>query len=490
MLHAMPLGVCIFDANYVVVFWNRCLESWTRINAADIMGKQLGDFFPHLMQPKFMSRVHDLLQGGPPAIFSARLHGSIIPSTLPNGESRLQHTVVRILEQNASYFLMTMQDVTEAHIRLRDYAQMHKLAQEEIATRKEVEANLRESEERYRIFFESSDAIKLILHPETGKIVESNGMAESFYGYSAQKLHSMTIYDLLPDAQDGAGCEATTTALHQGGYFSFRHCIASGEIRDVDMHACQMQYKGKTLVVSSIQDMTELRRLEQVKADVEKIVHHDLRSPLTGLINIPGIRMESENITSDQRTLLAMIAASGRRMLSLINSSLELYKIENGTYSFSPEPCDLEERVQDIVDVLTVSMGLEQTAVQVIKIPADALFDRVQVETDVNLLEVILVNLLRNALEACDPGQPVRVELMLDSDQDLEVRVWNNQPVPEAIRARFFEKYVTADKIGGTGLGTYSAALMTKALGGVISMHSTSETGTCVSVRIPRKRQT
>lgn len=485
VLHTMPLGVCIFDKDYVVRFWNRCLESWTKIRATDIMGKPLGDFFPHLMQPKFMGRIDALFQGGPPAIFSARLHGSMIPSTLPNGESRLQHTVARILERNddSPCILVTMQDVTEAHIRLRDYAQMHKLAQEEIAMRKEVEASLRESEQRYRIFFESGDAIKLILHPKTGAIIEANAVAETFYGYSGQHLRNLTIYDLLADAQDVAGCESTAQALMQGGYFSLRHCKASGELRHVDMRTCQMQYNGETLVVSSIQDMTDLRRLEQIKADVEKIVHHDLKSPLTGLITIPELLMEDENTTAGQRKLLMLVAASGRRMLNLINSSLELYKIENGTYVFYPERCDPGQIVADTVDVLIVSMGLEPTAVRVRTLPADAA--NTELETDSSLLEVICMNIFRNALEACDAGHSVDITLV-DSGHDVEIRVCNNRPVPERIKNHFFEKYVTAEKIGGTGLGTYSAAQMTRALGGIISMHSTSETGTCVTVRLPR----
>ena len=157
LLHAMPLGVCIFDETYVIRFWNRCVESWTKIASSSIVGRNVSEFFPDLLEPKFTSRFELLFQGGPPVIFSARLHGSIIPSTLPGGMDRLQHTIARAFKDKntgKNTVLMTMQDVTEAHMRLRDYARMHATAQHEIEMRRKTEAVLRESEERFASAFE------------------------------------------------------------------------------------------------------------------------------------------------------------------------------------------------------------------------------------------------------------------------------------------------------------------------------------------------
>jgi diguanylate cyclase (GGDEF)-like protein/PAS domain S-box-containing protein len=157
LLHAMPLGVCIFDETYVIRFWNRCVESWTKIASSSIVGRNVSEFSPHLLEPKFTSRFELLFQGGPPVIFSTQLHGSIIPSTLPGGMERLQHTVARAFKEKTSgqnSVLMTMQDVTEAHMRLRDYARMHATAQHEIEMRRKTEAVLRESEESFASAFE------------------------------------------------------------------------------------------------------------------------------------------------------------------------------------------------------------------------------------------------------------------------------------------------------------------------------------------------
>jgi len=104
--------------------------------------------------------------------------------------------------------------------------------------------------------------------------------------------------------------------------------------------------------------------------------------------------------------------------------------------------------------------------------------------TDVLLLDIILMNLLRNALEASDNGVKVFVDLS-ENEGNYSIVISNGRPVPVEIRERFFDKYTTTGKVGGTGLGTYSAAIMTKAIGGTIEMETSEETGTKVTIRIP-----
>lgn len=205
LLHAMPLGVCIFDRDYVVRFWNRCLQSWTRIPAADIVGQRLGHFFPNLREPKFTSRFEQLFQGGPPVIFSARLHGCIIPSVLPGGMTRLQHTVARALRDETTaetVVLMTMQDMTEAYVRVRDYARMHETAQREIEMRRRAEAVLRESEQRFVSAFEYAANGMALLSLE-GEWMKANQALCSMLGYREEELLGRTLHEFtLPEDRD------------------------------------------------------------------------------------------------------------------------------------------------------------------------------------------------------------------------------------------------------------------------------------------------
>jgi len=359
---------------------------------------------------------------------------------------------------------------------------------QDISARKGAEEALRESEERYRSFFTSLEAIKLLLDPATGAIKDANPAAVEFYGYDLTQLQHMFVYDLNILPREELLAELAAAAARGRGHYFFRHRLASGVVRDVEVYASAIHYRDTTLLMSSIHDVTELRRLEQIKEDVERIVRHDLKSPLNALINIPLLLLEEKNLTADQRELLGMVAASGRRMLSQINSSLELHKIETGAYEFHAQECDPLQLVLDIVELLSVSMSFDPDHICIHDHTAAAAAGkgRILLHTDGFLLDIVLMNLLRNAVEASPPQDPVGVDFSEDAT-DFVIAISNSGCVPLEIRDRFFDKYATAGKRGGTGLGTYSAAIMTRAMGGTISMETSEETGTSVTVRLPRR---
>ncbi len=100
-------------------------------------------------------------------------------------------------------------------------------------------------------------------------------------------------------------------------------------------------------------------------------------------------------------------------------------------------------------------------------------------------MRTALHNLLINALEASMPSGAIAVGLT-SSDHDCTINITNNGVVPIEIRDKFFDKYVTSGKFSGTGIGTYSARMMVRAMGGDITM-STSDVDneTVVTVRMP-----
>jgi len=220
---------------------------------------------------------------------------------------------------------------------------------------------------------------------------------------------------------------------------------------------------------------------------VERIVSHDLKAPLNGLINIPRLLLEDENLQPEQRDMLRLVEVSGRKMLTQINSSLELHRIERGLYVPRAAACDPAGLLRLNASILEISMGFAPGTVVVKDRRAGDGEPERTVFTDEVLLDIVFMNVLRNALEATPPGGTVGVELTAGEGQCV-VAVTNALAVPEAVRADFFEKYSTAGKPGGTGLGAYSADVMTRALGGSVTMETSEEAGTRVVVRIPDRR--
>jgi signal transduction histidine kinase len=138
----VPLGVCILQSDYVVLFWNSCLEEWTKILRSQILGTVITEKFPHFLQQQYASRLEQVFQGGPPAIFSSQLHKYTIPAPLPQGKSRIQHTTVTSLpgfDDDSYYALMSIQDVTDLTFRVQEYRSMRDRALAEAAERRRAQ---------------------------------------------------------------------------------------------------------------------------------------------------------------------------------------------------------------------------------------------------------------------------------------------------------------------------------------------------------------
>jgi PAS fold len=135
----IPLGLCIFNSDYIVLYWNNFLEEWTKTPRKLILGTSLIEKYPHLSKPQYVSRLQDIFSGGPPAIFSSQLHTYIIPAPSSLGKDRIQHTTVTSLPSiNGQGYcaLMSIQDVTDLTYRVQEYRVMRDHALAEAVERK------------------------------------------------------------------------------------------------------------------------------------------------------------------------------------------------------------------------------------------------------------------------------------------------------------------------------------------------------------------
>lgn len=340
-----------------------------------------------------------------------------------------------------------------------------------------------ETQQRFESMFRNNPAMMGLTVRPGRHFVDANQAFISITGYQREEFLGKTAQELglfadetLPGevaaALDGQGRYSNSDVLIRCKDGSLRHGAFSAEV----VHGPRADH-----VVSVMLDITERRQAEQFREDVERILRHDLKTPLTGLITIPRLLRDDDNLTPEQRALVDVMAASGRRMLNQINGSLELYKIESGIYRFQGRDCDPARLVWENIELLCTIIKADLGRFQV---QGRASAPGGKLTTDPLLLDVVLMNLLRNGLEASDPDTPVVVDLGKDG-QGYTIAISNNRPVPAEIRDRFFEKFVTAGKQGGTGLGTYSAALMVRAMGGRIDMETSDAAGTTVTLRLP-----
>ena len=96
-------------------------------------------------------------------------------------------------------------------------------------------------------------------------------------------------------------------------------------------------------------------------------------------------------------------------------------------------------------------------------------------------------NLLKNCIEAAPHDSQISLRIDIRGETEVFFSFHNNSIVPGSIRSRFFKKFSTKNKQGGTGLGNYSAMLIAKTLGGNIEMKTSEKNGTFVIVSFSQK---
>jgi PAS domain S-box-containing protein len=139
----------------------------------------------------------------------------------------------------------------------------------DIRERKQAEAQLRESEGLYRSMFEKNQAVKLLINPATGEILDANSSAAEFYGYDQEILRQMRIQQINTLTPQEVQAEMALARAEKRRLFHFRHRLASGEIRDVDVFSGPVQLQGMELLYSIILDVTAQKQAEQALRESE-----------------------------------------------------------------------------------------------------------------------------------------------------------------------------------------------------------------------------
>jgi PAS domain S-box-containing protein len=167
--------------------------------------------------------------------------------TKEKGKRWISAVNIPIIEQNI--MVSTVQDVTE---------------------RKLMEMALRESEEDYRRLFEDHSAIKLLIDPDTGKIIQSNHAAAAYYGWTREELSQMTVPQINTLPPEVIDEEMRKVRARKSVCFEFKHRLADGSTRDVEVFSSTIKMKGKELLHSIIHDITNRKQAEKALQESER----------------------------------------------------------------------------------------------------------------------------------------------------------------------------------------------------------------------------
>lgn len=182
----------------------------------------------------------------------------------------------------------------------------------DITENKKAEIALRESENKFRSFFQNNHAMMMLIDPSTGDIMDVNPAACAFYGNSREELLTKKITEINTLSLEEVKVEMQKALSEERNYFNFRHRLASSDIRDVEVYSGPIQHSGKHLLYSIIHDVTERKEAElQLRKSEEKFrsfFHNNLSimlliDPETGMITDANIAA-SQFYGYSQNTLL------------------------------------------------------------------------------------------------------------------------------------------------------------------------------------------
>lgn len=120
-----------------------------------------------------------------------------------------------------------------------------------------------ESEARYRSFFDNNHAVMLLVDPDDTRIVDANPAAAEFYGHSRERLRSMSIGDINALPEERIREEMARARARDRSVFQFRHQLADGSIRDVEVFSGPISVEGRSMLYSIVHDITDRIEAEQ-----------------------------------------------------------------------------------------------------------------------------------------------------------------------------------------------------------------------------------
>ena len=332
------------------------------------------------------------------------------------------------------------------------------------------------------------DAIAIV-NPD-GLIELANDAARNLFQLNPGLSVSTLVDHRLPEmfrqvSRDGKVAEPSgysnamqvTDSAGQMRYF-LPHAIP---IVDAEKHLL-----GVTLVLG---DVTNLRRLDEMKSGLLSVVSHELKTPLTSIRMAMHLLLEERigPLTPKQTELLVAARDDSDRLHKIIEGLLDMGRLESGNVEMNLRPESAEHLIQQAVSAMDTAFHDRGVSVEV-DVPQDV----PRVLADPDRMDHVFSNLLGNALKFTPPGGHVRVSAAPE-EGFVRFSVDDTGPgiAPEHL-ARIFDRFyrVTGpNQPGGAGLGLAIAREIVLAHGGTIEVHSQLGQGSQFSFTLPRSDQ-
>jgi PAS domain S-box-containing protein len=400
----------------------------------------------------------------------------------------------------------------------------------EEAKRKEAEKTLLKSEEKFRKIFDDHSAVKLLIDPYTGNIVDANKSAANYYGWSCEELIKMKIgqINILSSQEITKNIESIMS--DNKNQFEFKQKLKDGSIRDVEVLSSKIKIDNKDLLHSIIHDITKRKNAEvllkeksykiesqnneyqQINEELNQtnqeliiakekaeesdhlktaFVHnisHEIRTPMNAIVGFSGLLNNPDLLQEDRQYYTSLIIQSSDQLLSIINDIVSIASIEAEQEKVQEDEININSICKLINDQFfpentnpNVKFGLQTSL-------AD---DEAIIITDSTKLTQILTNLISNALKFTQDGFVYFGYTLKDDFLEFYVEdsgIGISSDMHDEIFKRFRQVETTAARtFGGSGLGLSISKAYVEMLGGHIWLSSEVGKGSVFYFTLPYK---
>lgn len=336
----------------------------------------------------------------------------------------------------------------------------------------------------------------IVVLDKNGTIVKANPMAESLTGWKAAEMRGKNWDELVPlEDENGKRVpiadRASQKVLETKKVFAndkYYYVRKDGKKFPVGTTAAPVLVKGKVIgVIKVFRDITREKYIDKAKSEFVSLASHQLRTPLSSIKWFSEMLLHGDagELAKEQKEFVNNIFLSNERMIDLVNSLLNISRIESGRIIVDPVPTDVGQLVRELIKELEVKIKEKnmQMAVSVYE-------NMPKINLDPKLIRQVYMNLLTNSIKYTPAGGRIVVMISIKDKEILSQISDNGYGIPKREQERVFQKFYRGEnvvkvEIDGTGLGLYLVKAIVESSGGKIWFESEEGKGTAFWFTLP-----
>ena len=412
------------------------------------------------------------------ACFVAFIIAVIINSIIAR---KINHNLNEIKEQSANFAKLNFTN----QIHFSGIHELDMMAEEINKMASELKNSIEESNKSNNDLNIILSSMKegVIATDEKGKIILTNKAAMDIFKISKEKLSESHFYQELIRNSEIQNIIENILKTQQD---------SEAEIEMISDKTSFIQARGTALLDQNkkprgalivLNDITQVKKLENMRRDFVANVSHEIRTPLTAILGAVEILLDNDLKEKKQKKILKILSKHSHRLNSLVEDILTLSKIEQGIDKLEFMPCSAEEIISSAIDACR-----EKAEEQKIHISTE--IQDFTINADKGLFEQAIINLIDNAIKYSNKGKEVKIKTEQKPGYNEISIIDQGCGIPEKDLNRIFERFYRVDKarsreLGGTGLGLAIVKHIVNAHGAEISVQSALDKGSTFTIKIP-----